>query len=110
MEFIQKCRPDVLIDKVNIQWHTSSASQVIFSTASSHYISPLETISQGQLVELLNKAGGSEGHAKLYLLPIQESLQTSVVPDLICFTPLSELSSLFLEVLCERFVCVQSIQ
>lgn len=80
-----------MIDKVHIQWHISSVSQVIFSTACSHYIGPHENLSQTQLVELLDKSGGSEGHAKLYLLPLNQLQQADIPPDSTCFTALSEL-------------------
>ena len=83
---------DVLIDKVHIQWHIPSVSQVIFSTSCFHYIGPTdENLSQTQLIELLNKSGGSEGHAKLFLLPLNQLQQTGVShPDSTCFTALSE--------------------
>lgn len=83
-------RADVLVDKVHIQWHVPSVSQIIFSTSCSHYISPYENLSQTQLVELLDKSGGTEGHAKLYLLPLNQLQQAEVAPDSTCFTALSK--------------------
>ncbi len=80
----------MLIDKVHIQWHVPSVAQVIFSTACSHYICPHENISQAQLIELLEKSGGSKGHAKLFMLPFQQLRQATVPPDTTCFTPLSK--------------------
>lgn len=81
-----------MIEKVRIQWHIPSVSQVIFSTSCVHYISPHENFSQPQLVELLDKSGGSEGHAKLYLLPLNQLMQAEIPPDSTCFTALSEFS------------------
>lgn len=80
----------MLIDKVHVQWHIPSVSQVIFSTSCSHYISPHERLSQPQLVEFLEKSGGSVGHAKLYLLPLSQLQQADVTPDSTCFTALSK--------------------
>ncbi len=79
------------MEKVRIQWQIPSAGQLIFSTAYSHCVAPHENISHDQFLELLDKSGGSEGHAKLYLLPILQMKQTHVAPDTTCFTPLSEL-------------------
>ena len=83
-------RADVLIDKVYVQWLIPSFSQVIFSASSSHCISPHGNILQPQLVELLDRAGASEGHAKLYLLPLSQLQQEDVTPDSTCFTALSK--------------------
>lgn len=80
----------MLIDKVHIQWHVPSVAQVIFSTSCSQYIAPHENLSQPQFVELLDKSGGSKGHAKLFMLPFLQLRQPSVPPDITCFTPLSE--------------------
>ena len=80
-----------MTDKVHIQWHIPSVSQVIFSTSCSHCISPHENLSQAQLVELLEKSGGSEGHAKLFLLPLNQLKQADIPPDSTCFTALSKL-------------------
>ena len=105
-------RADVLVDKVHVQWHIPSVSQVIFSTSSSHYISPHENILQPQLVEFLDRSGGSEGHAKLYLLPLSQLQQEDVTPDSTCFTALSKfplvmsqfhfISNLYSRVYCGR--------
>lgn len=84
------CRADVLMDKVHIQWHISSVAQVIFSTSCSHYVGPHEKLTPAQFIELLEKSGGSQGHAKLYLLPYKQLNQTQILPDTTCFTPLSE--------------------
>lgn len=81
----------MLTEKVHVQWHIPTVAQVIFSNLSSHYIGPYENVSQAQFVELLEKSGGSKGHAKLYLLPYIQLKQTQIVPDTTCFTPLSEL-------------------
>ena len=83
-------RSDILIEKVHLQWRIPSTGQVLFSRSSSHYISPNESISHDQFVELLEHAGGSKGHAKLYLLPVQQLQQTMVEPDTSCFSLLSE--------------------
>lgn len=87
--------PDVLIDKVHVQWHIPSVAQVVFSTLCSHYIGPHENISHAQFIELLAKSGGSKGHAKLYMLPYNQLKQAQIVPDTTCFTPLSELGCYF---------------
>jgi len=82
---------DLLIEKVCLQWRIPSLGQVVFSSSCPHYIAPTEGISSDQFVELLNKSGGSKGHAKLYLLPIKVVQQNSEVqPDLFCMAQLSE--------------------
>ena len=82
----------MLIEKVHIQWHVPPTGQVIFSTSCQYCIAPHENISQAQFVELLEKSGGSKGHAKLYFLPIHQLNVDHVPPDQTCFTPLSEFS------------------
>lgn len=81
---------NMLIEKVHIQWHIPSVAQVIFSTSCSYFIAPHGNLSQAHLVELLEKSGGSKGHAKLYLLPINQLKQAHVSPDTTFLTSLSE--------------------
>ena len=81
----------MLIEKIHLQWRIPSTGQVVFSGSCAHYIAPTEGISAEQFVELLNKSGGSKGHAKLYLLPIQVvQQQSNVLPDLFCMAQLSK--------------------
>ena len=83
-------RADILVEKVNARWQLHSEEQIIFSTACPHFIASYKTLSTSEFEELLERAGGSHGHAKLYVLPIQQLKETDCNPDTSCFEPLSE--------------------
>ena len=78
---------------VETEFQVPSKAQVLFSNASPLFLSPGQALSQQQFSELLNAAGGSRGHAVLYVLPINHVLKEQVVADQRCFTLLSKLSS-----------------
>lgn len=72
------------------EYHLPSKFLVIFSTKSRHYITGQTQLNQKQFQELLDEAGGSEGHAFLYLLPVTQLSPDKVTSDFSCLAPLSE--------------------
>ena len=70
--------------------HVPVRSQVLFSTLSRHFISPLSPLPPEQFARLLEESGGSQGHAKLYLLPINLMETDDLNPDYSCLAGLGE--------------------
>ena len=63
---------------------------VIFSKAYSKHIAKGQHISDSYFQALLDKAGGRCGHAKLFVIPVQQLKQESLNADNSCVDPLSE--------------------
>ena len=72
------------------EYHIPSKFLILFSTKSRHYITGQNNISQSHFAELLNDAGGGEGHALLYLLPVTQLSPDKMISDYSCLAPLSE--------------------
>ncbi len=81
-------RASTLVDKVHGQWQLAPECHIIFSPSCPHYITSRKPISDSEFEQLLDKSGGSYGHAKLYVFEICE--QTDLSPDVSCLEKLSE--------------------
>lgn len=82
------CSAETLVEKVCKQWETSQDNHIIFSPKCPHYIAPRRAISEAEFAELVDRSGGSYGHAKLYVLEIAQ--REKMAPDVTCFEQLSE--------------------
>ena len=72
------------------EYHLPSKFVVLFSTKNRFYIAGHNTLTPQQFKELLDDAGGAEGHALLYLLPVTQLSPDKVISDFSCIAPLSE--------------------
>ena len=79
-----------IVSAASTEYHLPSKFVVLFSTKSRFYITGQNALTQQQFKELLNDAGGAEGHALLYLLPITQLSPDKVISDYSCIAPLSE--------------------
>ncbi len=70
---------------------------MVFSSSYELYLSPHTTMNAQQFSEFLQQAGGSQGHAVLYLLPIPD-LSDLLEPEYSCLAKLSESNTFLLTV------------
>ena len=86
------CPPSAedIVSAASMEYHLPSKFLVIFSTKSRHYITGQTQLTQQQFHELLYEAGGAEGHALLYVLPITQLSPDKMTSDFSCLAPLSE--------------------
>ena len=84
------CRAEQLNVEVFGQFGIPPDGQVVFSSSSMHYLSSHTRLTPQQFSELLDGAGGKQGHAILYLLPIPQVQSEKLQPDFSCLSKLSE--------------------
>ena len=70
--------------------HVPREHQVLFSNSSKYFISPHTALSPEHFSQLLEESGGSRGHAKLYLLPVNLVESDTLTPDYSCLAGLGE--------------------
>ena len=84
------CRAEQLNVEVFGQFGIPPDGQVVFSSSSVYYLSSHTHLTPQQFSELLDGAGGKQGHAILYLLPIPQVQSEKLQPDFSCLSKLSE--------------------
>ena len=84
------CSVEDIVSAASTEYHLPSKFVVLFSTKTRFYITGQNVLTPQQFKELLNDAGGTEGHALLYLLPITQLSPDKVMSDYSCIAPLSE--------------------
>ncbi len=82
-------RSEQLQSEVRSQSGISVENQVVFSASYAPYLSPHTSMEPEQFSEFLQRAGGSEGHALVYLLPVSD-LNDLLEPEYGCLAKLSE--------------------
>lgn len=79
-----------LLDKVSSTWNIPQEQIVIFSPVHPKYIGAHQQITDEEFATLVEKSGGQEGHAKLYILTLQHlKADDPIDPDMSNFEPLS---------------------
>lgn len=85
--FDPNVKAETLVKMVCNKWKTPQDNLIIFSPKCYQYIDSRRALSAAGFEELLSKAGGSYGHAKLYVLEINQQ-KTALLPDVSCLEPL----------------------
>lgn len=80
-------RSEQLQMEVTSQSGLTLDAQVIFSTTYNRYLSPHTSMDAQQFSQFLQLAGGSQGHAILYLLPTKD-LSELLEPEYSCLAKL----------------------
>lgn len=84
------CSAEQLTVEIFGNFGVPADGQVVFSSSSVHYLSSHTRLMPQQFSELLEGAGGKQGHAVLYLLPIPQVQSEKLQPDFSCLSKLSE--------------------
>ena len=84
------CSAEQLTVEIFGHFGVPADGQVVFSSSSVHYLSSHIRLTPQQFSELLEGAGGKQGHAVVYLLPIPQVQSEKLQPDFSCLSKLSE--------------------
>ena len=84
------CSVEDIVSAASTEYRLPSKFVVLFSTKNRFYIAGHNTLTPQQFRELLDDAGGTEGHALLYLLPVTQLSPDKVMSDFSCIAPLSK--------------------
>ncbi|XP_003387126.1 PREDICTED: inhibitor of nuclear factor kappa-B kinase subunit beta-like [Amphimedon queenslandica] len=74
-------KPEDLMNDIELAAGTPVEHQVIFSSQSDIYISKNSNTSQNDFNLFMNRAGGSQGHAVIYFIPVNEVTADLLEPD-----------------------------
>jgi len=82
---------NALLEKISFVWDIPQDELVVFSSNHPQYIGPHSQLTKEEFQQLIDKSGGLDGHAKLYVLTMKYVKMDDVIePDVSCLEPLSE--------------------